>query len=53
MSTVNARDLTCPVHVGGVQIGGGAPVAVQSMTCTPTSDPDAPLAQVRALAEAG
>lgn len=53
MSTVNARDLTCPVHVGGVQIGGGAPVAVQSMTCTPTSDPDATLAQVRALAEAG
>lgn len=53
MSTVNARDLTCPVHVGGVQIGGGAPVAVQSMTCTQTSDPDATLAQVRALAEAG
>lgn len=53
MRTVNARDLTCPVHVGGVQIGGGAPVAVQSMTCTPTSDPDATLAQVRALAEAG
>lgn len=48
-----ARDLTRTVMVGDVQIGGGAPVAVQSMTCTPTTDAAATLAQVRALAEAG
>lgn len=47
------RELTRPVHVASVQIGGGAPVAVQSMTCTPTTDANATLAQVRALAEAG
>ncbi|MFR7797384.1 MAG: flavodoxin-dependent (E)-4-hydroxy-3-methylbut-2-enyl-diphosphate synthase [Collinsella sp.] len=47
------RELTRPVHVGGVQIGGGAPVVVQSMTCTDTADAQATLAQVRALAQAG
>ena len=47
------RELTRPVMVGDVQIGGGAPVAVQSMTCTDTADADATLAQVRALADAG
>ena len=47
------RDLTRPVHVGGVQIGGGAPVVVQSMTCTDTADAQATLAQVCALAQAG
>ena len=48
-----ARQLTRPVSVGGVQIGGGAPVVVQSMTCTPTTDADATLFQVRALSDAG
>ena len=48
-----ARELTRPVMVGDVQIGGGAPVVVQSMTCTPTTDAVSTLAQVRALAEAG
>jgi len=47
------RELTRPVHVGGVQIGGGAPVVVQSMTCTDTADAQATLAQVCALAQAG
>lgn len=51
--TLCARDLTRPIMVGDVQIGGGAPVVVQSMTCTPTTDAVATLAQVRALAEAG
>lgn len=46
-------ELTRPVQVGDVTIGGGAPVVVQSMTCTDTRDADATLAQVRALAEAG
>lgn len=48
-----ARQLTRPVSVGGVQIGGGAPVVVQSMTCTPTTDAEATLFQVRALSDAG
>lgn len=48
-----ARELTRPVMVGDVQIGGGAPVVVQSMTCTPTTDAASTLAQVRELAEAG
>ncbi|WP_251158012.1 flavodoxin-dependent (E)-4-hydroxy-3-methylbut-2-enyl-diphosphate synthase [Caniella muris] len=47
------RTLTRQVHVGPVAVGGGTPVAVQSMTCTPTQDPAATLAQVAALAEEG
>lgn len=54
---MNVADLprmrTRPVNVGGVTIGGGAPVVVQSMTSTPTSDADATLDQVRRLADAG
>ena len=41
------------INVGGVLIGGGAPVAVQSMTTTKTFDADATLAQVGSLHEAG
>ena len=41
------------IDVGGVKIGGGAPVAVQSMTKTETADYDATLKQIRAIAEAG
>jgi (E)-4-hydroxy-3-methylbut-2-enyl-diphosphate synthase len=41
------------IDVGGVKIGGGAPVAVQSMTKTETADYDATLKQVRAIADAG
>ena len=41
------------MRVGAVQIGGGAPVVVQSMTNTPTTDVEATSAQVAALAEAG
>ncbi len=41
------------IHVGGVPIGGGAPVAVQSMTLTKTHDVPATLAQIAALASAG
>ncbi len=47
------RRKTRAVRVGGVTIGGGAPVSVQSMTNTVTADAEATLAQVRALAEAG
>jgi (E)-4-hydroxy-3-methylbut-2-enyl-diphosphate synthase len=41
------------IDVGGVPIGGGAPVAVQSMTKTETADLEATLKQVRDIAEAG
>ena len=41
------------IMVGSVPVGGGAPVAVQSMTCTRTGDAAATLAQVRALVDAG
>lgn len=53
MASMLPREATRPVMVGSVQIGGGAPVVVQSMTCTDTHDADATLAQVRALADAG
>ena len=41
------------IHVGGVAIGGGAPVAVQTMTKTETADLPATLGQIRRVAEAG
>lgn len=41
------------VHVGNVLIGDGAPISVQSMTCTDTRDVAATVAQVQALCEAG
>jgi (E)-4-hydroxy-3-methylbut-2-enyl-diphosphate synthase len=50
---LGARRATRQVRIGGVPIGGGAPIAVQSMTCTRTEDVAATLAQVRALADAG
>ena len=41
------------VNIGGVKIGGGNPIAVQSMTNTDTSDVDATVAQIERLQEAG
>src|SRR5437764_11008727 len=41
------------ISVGGVRIGGGAPVVVQSMTLTKTHDVETTTAQVAALASAG
>src|SRR5881398_3640202 len=41
------------ISVGGVRIGGGAPVVVQSMTLTQTHDVEATTAQIAALASAG
>lgn len=41
------------IRVGGVPIGGGAPVVVQSMTMTKTHDVQATVAQIAALASAG
>ena len=48
-----ARRRTIAVDVGGVVVGGGAPVVVQSMTNTDTADVDATVAQVAALHRAG
>ncbi len=52
-STRYARRHTRQVHVGSVAVGGGAPISVQSMTTTKTSDVDGTLAQIYALAGAG
>src|SRR3954454_24035552 len=41
------------IDVGGVLIGGGAPVAVQSMTKTETADFESTMRQIRAIADAG
>ncbi len=45
--------MTRQIMVGNVPIGGGAPVAIQSMLNTKTTDIDACLAQIRQLAAAG
>ncbi|MBR6678817.1 MAG: flavodoxin-dependent (E)-4-hydroxy-3-methylbut-2-enyl-diphosphate synthase [Phascolarctobacterium sp.] len=47
------RRLTRQLEVGKVKVGGGAPIAVQSMTNTKTSDPVATLEQINRLVEAG
>src|SRR3984893_6162486 len=41
------------IHVGPVAIGGGAPVAVQTMTKTETANLAATMAQIRTVADAG
>ena len=52
MST-QARHKTVAVEVGGVLVGGGAPIVVQSMTNTDTADAEGTARQVAALARAG
>ncbi|HZP88757.1 MAG TPA: flavodoxin-dependent (E)-4-hydroxy-3-methylbut-2-enyl-diphosphate synthase [Burkholderiales bacterium] len=47
------RHRTRIVRVGGIPIGGGSPIVVQSMTNTDTADVEATVAQVKALADAG
>jgi (E)-4-hydroxy-3-methylbut-2-enyl-diphosphate synthase len=53
MSSTAPRRRAVPVDVGGVTIGGTAPIVVQSMTNTDTADSAATIAQVAALARAG
>jgi (E)-4-hydroxy-3-methylbut-2-enyl-diphosphate synthase len=53
MSVSAQRHRTVAVDVGGVTVGGGAPIVVQSMTNTDTADVEATAAQVAALARAG
>ncbi len=45
--------MTRQINVGGVLIGGGAPVAIQSMLNTKTTDVEGSLSQIRSLAAAG
>ena len=45
--------MTRQINVGGVIIGGGAPVVIQSMLNTKTTDVEGSLAQIRQLHEAG
>jgi (E)-4-hydroxy-3-methylbut-2-enyl-diphosphate synthase len=47
------RRKTRRIQVGGVPVGGGAPITVQSMTNTPTEDVAATAAQIRRLEAAG
>lgn len=47
------RRISRAVMVGDVQVGGGAPISVQSMTTSKTHDVEATLAEIRGLAEAG
>ncbi|WP_305041744.1 flavodoxin-dependent (E)-4-hydroxy-3-methylbut-2-enyl-diphosphate synthase [Geoalkalibacter sp.] len=52
-SLAAARRATRQIRVGGIAVGGGAPVSVQSMTNTDTRDVAATLSQIERLAEAG
>ena len=45
--------MTRQIHVGGIPIGGGAPVVIQSMLNTKTTDVAGSLAQIKQLATAG
>jgi (E)-4-hydroxy-3-methylbut-2-enyl-diphosphate synthase len=45
--------MTRQIHVGGIPIGGGAPVVIQSMLNTKTTDVEASLEQIRQLKTAG
>jgi (E)-4-hydroxy-3-methylbut-2-enyl-diphosphate synthase len=51
--TVLQRRQSVGVNIGGVRVGGGAPIVVQSMTNTDTADIDATVKQVMQLARAG
>ena len=53
MSTTSPRHKSVAVRVGGVTVGGGAPIVVQSMTNTDTADVEATARQVAALTAAG
>lgn len=50
---VIVRKKTCPIRIGGVIVGGRAPVSIQSMTNTDTRDVSATVAQITALQQAG
>ncbi len=47
------REKTKKIKIGGKVIGGGNPIAIQSMTNTPTEDVAATVAQIKRLEAAG
>lgn len=47
------RKPTRQIHIGKIKIGGDAPISVQSMTNTKTTDTTATIAQIKKLAAAG
>src|SRR5947208_11060180 len=51
--TLAPRRTSRPVYVGDVQVGGDAPVVVQTMTNTDTADAQATIEQIARLADAG
>ncbi len=53
MGIVISRSRTRQVLAGGLQIGGGAPISVQSMTNVPTTDIEAVCSQINLLANRG
>ena len=53
MTLTIERRTTRRIQVGGVAVGGGAPITVQSMTNTPTRDVRATVEQIRRLEAAG
>ena len=52
-AVMGKRNRTRRIYVGSVPVGGGAPVSVQSMTCTDTRDVRATVAQISSLAREG
>ncbi len=53
MAYVTSRKKTRLIHVGGVEVGGFAPIRVQSMTNTPTNDVPSTVGQILRLEEVG
>ena len=52
-NTMSYRDETKEIKIGNVTIGHGNPIAIQSMTNTPTADVEATVTQIHALEKAG
>jgi (E)-4-hydroxy-3-methylbut-2-enyl-diphosphate synthase len=50
---LNPRRMSRPVHVGDVQVGGDAPIVVQTMTNTDTADARSTIEQIARLADEG
>jgi (E)-4-hydroxy-3-methylbut-2-enyl-diphosphate synthase len=53
MTMTTTRRVTRQIHIGKVAIGGDAPISIQSMTTTKTSDINATLQQIASLVAAG
>ncbi|MEE9337398.1 MAG: flavodoxin-dependent (E)-4-hydroxy-3-methylbut-2-enyl-diphosphate synthase, partial [Methylococcaceae bacterium] len=51
--SISPRKKTHPVMVGNIKVGGGAPIVVQSMTNTDTTDVEKSVKQIIELSIAG